>query len=664
MAAASDSEPQSTDRVEPVGFDALFDRHVDRIYTFAYRLTGSPELARGAAVATFKRAQVGFGAPRKAGETLVAQLYRAAYAEISVLRRRENLRALFGKKATLKVDPQAFIRADTHSQPLLDAFQRLGRADQDLLILRLGEDLSTAETAYVLRCPVVGVYARLRRALTGMLREFYGGYAVSPGSSHTRADLDRWGQRLDAGETGDETVDLAERLRLGRAWSTGIPAPARAEIRARVAAHAMLWPGLVDALGRRPAILWPVVGVVAIAGAVFLNRCAAQPAPVGEAPTATPQVAPSPTAAPVQGERLVFLYAPPDPVSRAYEKYPDAVSIYSANLDGSGLVRVWPSMKSRRSLSLESVSPDGRTLLYSVATFARLLKTGLPVEIKELHRIRLDGSGDIKIADRFVVGSIHWSPDGKWFAYLGEEDGWPVVHAVRPDGSDLRRLSEPREGSILILAVDGEQNVSWVGCPRVSDSSESGIHFPTGCAFRRTSPDGKELQPILPGQRPNFDISPPLFSPDGRQVAYRRVDCKDSLEFRAACHSLWVSNPDGTGAIEKPWENTPIFQWSPDGKRLQVAVTEGQEMMSRYLWSPDLGTVARLPEELQTPITPALGQWSPDGQKILYDHEAWQAPRFVDLVTGQVGEALSALKPSNFEWYFTWNALWMPAATP
>jgi Tol biopolymer transport system component len=77
------------------------------------------------------------------------------------------------------------------------------------------------------------------------------------------------------------------------------------------------------------------------------------------------------------------------------------------------------------------ISPDGRTLAFSVTEQAD----------ERVYLMPIDGTGrPLPRADR---GSVpRWSPDGSWIAFAGDRGYNGGIFLARPDGSDLKRLTD------------------------------------------------------------------------------------------------------------------------------------------------------------------------------------------------------------------------------
>ena len=86
---------------------------------------------------------------------------------------RRRLRAMArmsGLAATHSADPETEVIASSEHREIMAAFHRLNGVDQEVLQLRLWEELSVAETASVLKCSDKAASKRYQRALSRLDR--------------------------------------------------------------------------------------------------------------------------------------------------------------------------------------------------------------------------------------------------------------------------------------------------------------------------------------------------------------------------------------------------------------------------------------------------------------------------------------------------------------
>ena len=131
-----------------------------------------------------------------------------------------------------------------------------------------------------------------------------------------------------------------------------------------------------------------------------------------------------------------------------------------------------------------------------------------------------------------------WSPDGKWLAYTSMAAGKWWGYGVPHDGSIVKMNAETRETKTLTE-------------PGVNKRTDQGLDV-----------SGSLL---------------PLWSPDGRRIAYRRIHREDGT--MRIEHEIWVMNADGTGRKKLRDEWSP-FVWAPDAEAIFVSKDTGIERIA------------------------------------------------------------------------------------
>jgi Tol biopolymer transport system component len=185
-------------------------------------------------------------------------------------------------------------------------------------------------------------------------------------------------------------------------------------------------------------------------------------------------------------------------------------------------------------------SPDGRRI-----AFHRAAKNGF----RDLYVINRDGGGLRRIVERLSVGDLTWSPDGRQIAfsgYFGKGFGKPVaIYTVDTDGSGLARLSTPR-GEVQdygpVWSPDGTQIV-YQRIDFVSD--------PADFKLMTMTPDGSNQHRITPRQ---VEAGQPSWSPDGRSLTFD------------GDNDVYVMRRDGS-MLERISPTRPPWIPSLDGRR-------------------------------------------------------------------------------------------------
>ena len=110
-----------------------------------------------------------------------------------------------------------------------------------------------------------------------------------------------------------------------------------------------------------------------------------------------------------------------------------------------------------------------------------------------------------------------WSPDGQWIAFTndGRDDKIRMVYMVRPDGSDMRRLTVDQQEYSPEWSPDMRwlQYVLKVEGNRILYLRSPGEDYATPYPFDRNTLNGRLGQ-----------VDEPAWSPDNTRIAYTRID--------------------------------------------------------------------------------------------------------------------------------------------
>jgi len=247
-----------------------------------------------------------------------------------------------------------------------------------------------------------------------------------------------------------------------------------------------------------------------------------------------------------------------------------------------------------RSVSEVALSPDGRTVAYTV-TMRDL--PGRPYTQLWVADVATQKSA--RVGGEHATGSSpHWSPDGKWIAYEGSDgnqDGLWVAHAdgsgaavVAPVASSNAPL--PDRGEDVTWSPDGKQIafISSIPGPETAAANGDPQVF-TRYLYHATAEEGlthfndnrhlhifvvdlasKQVRQLTTGIRDEHSID---WSPDGKRVVFISSYEPNSDEFfNYDVFTVQVAD----GAIQRltATDNAEYApQWSPDGKRIAYSAT-------------------------------------------------------------------------------------------
>jgi Tol biopolymer transport system component len=223
-----------------------------------------------------------------------------------------------------------------------------------------------------------------------------------------------------------------------------------------------------------------------------------------------------------------------------------------------------------------------------------------------------------------------WSPDGSLLVFHRSVPDSPfAIYTVKPDGSDLTRLSPPcatpgpgvetrcEDGAWGSFLPDGKHIVYTRATGTVR-------HFPGWEQIEHSDivvRDVNGANPRVLIKSPPFagDYESPAFSPDGSRLVYVRSN--SPLTKPAFTHGLFVARADGSRQRRiTPWslDGGGNPDWSPDGRlivfRAPASRFEGSQI---YVVRPD-GTGLKQLTRFKPGTSVLSYSFSPDGKWITF----------------------------------------------
>jgi TolB protein len=225
-------------------------------------------------------------------------------------------------------------------------------------------------------------------------------------------------------------------------------------------------------------------------------------------------------------------------------------------------------------------------------------------EALDIYRMDARGRGVQRLTDDPANDEMPAiSPDGKRIAFMSARAGDPDIYTMYADGTNLQRLT---------------RDPGWDIHPRWSPDGERVLFNSTRGSVNKEEPelfelyevnlDGSKLRQLTNDKAVSTYAS---YSPDGKQIVYRRIVDGNS--------EVFVMNVDGSAKINLTrngaFDGWPI--WSPDGRQIAFASNRGgkEKIYEIFVMKPD-GTGV---EQLTTlGFRSTAPEFTRDGRAILF----------------------------------------------
>jgi TolB protein len=240
----------------------------------------------------------------------------------------------------------------------------------------------------------------------------------------------------------------------------------------------------------------------------------------------------------------------------------------------------------------------------------RILFSEVTGEHRDIHAIRPDGSGLTRLTKS--RGEAVWpdpSPDGRKIAYEDDEATRAVIALIDADGGQRRVLTPSGYQGHPDWSPDGR----WIALERDPAPGDNGVWL--------MRPDGSDLRRLTRNPYAGVECGcdgDPTFSPDGRQIAFARTRSESK-----GLGALFVMNSDGSHLRRlTSWRFDPGAQlaWKPDGSRIMVSDNSEPgpgESSNVYVMRPDGSGVHALTHFKGGHPNALAGSWSPNGRQMV-----------------------------------------------
>ena len=262
------------------------------------------------------------------------------------------------------------------------------------------------------------------------------------------------------------------------------------------------------------------------------------------------------------------------------------IDIYVVRDDGTGLTKV--TKEPLWDWQWISWTPDGRSLA---------VVSKVDAGANRLDLYDATGSGPVKtIATAAGMDFVQFRPpDGRELMYRALVDGKWGLFAMKPDGTNVRTLQEPK----IPTAFDA------VFAAAVYSADGSRIYYQYGatdpdtdygcCQLWEMNADGGGAHEFIPqpGVPGAVWRGEPVVSPDGSRIAYWH-------NYDGSTHRISVANADGTGQVIQTGPEltgTAHWLWAPDSSKILMFPNDvpNDSSHSAYLLDPDGGPYTKVP---------------------------------------------------------------------
>ena len=241
----------------------------------------------------------------------------------------------------------------------------------------------------------------------------------------------------------------------------------------------------------------------------------------------------------------------------------DKLELYRYDPEADMVTKLSGSLVTGGDVSAWSLSPDGRWIAY--------LADQETDGVVELFVAAIDGSGTNKVSATLPVsGDVNefaWSPDSSQVAYTAdaEQDFIVEIYAVDPDGANHRKVSTPVSNPATVSML----RPSWSPDGRyLAYMVRSAVAGVIGIDTHDTQSAGASNTRVNPTPVANGVLRSFNWSPDSLRIAY--VAEQNTFDV----NDLFTVSPDGSNyskvnpVLVAGGDVSLFFEWSPDSSRV------------------------------------------------------------------------------------------------
>ena len=238
------------------------------------------------------------------------------------------------------------------------------------------------------------------------------------------------------------------------------------------------------------------------------------------------------------------------------------------------------------------VSPDGRRVVFTVTE--AVMTDDKSENLTHIHMANIDGSDarQITYGDKSCT-TPQWSPDGRWLAFTSERSGKNNLWLLRPDGGEAQQVTEVKTGVRSFKWAPDSKQIALIMADSLTAAEEKAQKGKNDAKVMdenlkmnllwlipiEKDTSGKRLARLL--TKSEFSVNNFDWSPDGKMLVFAYVPTPRANDWTLSDIST-VDVATGvivpvarTGAVE----DSPLY--SPDGRWIAYTVSDDPPTVTR-----------------------------------------------------------------------------------